>query len=159
MNAAVERYWRQYLATLSADRRPAAYLEAFSFGIEPGDALPIAELVLAGVKTTTGSLLWAREADGQPIPVVGDLSIVLDAERQPLCIIETFEVAVRPLDTVDADLARDGGEGDRSLAYWREIYWEYVQGECARIGRAPSWQAPIVCERFRVVYRAPLEPA
>ena len=159
MADAVERYWRQFLATLPADARPARYLEAFSFGFEPADAVPIAELVLAGIKTSTGSPLWAREADGAPLPAAGDLSIVLDGERQPICIIESFEVMERPLDAVDAAFAYEGGEGDRSLAYWRELYWEYVQRECARIGREPSWQAPIVCERFRVVYRAPLEAA
>jgi uncharacterized protein YhfF len=50
----------------------------------------------------------------------------------------------------------DGGEEDRSLESWREIYWEYIERECQRIGVEPNTHAPLVMERFRVVYAEPL---
>ena len=49
--------------------------------------------------------------------------------------------------------ARDGGEGDRTLATWRPMYWDYIESECRKIGREPSEKAPLVMERFAVVYR------
>lgn len=110
-------------------------------------------LVLSGAKTATGSLLWAYEADGKHLPEVGDHSIVTAGADDPVCIIETTEVRVLPVDEVDADWARDGGEGDGSLASWRDLYWRYIVSECRRIGREPSPRAPLVMERFRVVYR------
>jgi hypothetical protein len=38
------------------------------------------------------------------------------------------------------------------------MYWQYILSECQRIGREPHEQAPLVMERFAVVYReAPQE--
>jgi uncharacterized protein YhfF len=108
--------------------------------------------VLAGTKTATGSLLWSYEADGKRLPEAGDHSIVTAGADDPVCIIETSEVRIVAFDEAGAEWARDGGEGDRSLATWRELYWRYIVSECGRIGREPSPQAPLVMERFRVVY-------
>lgn len=49
-------------------------------------------LVLIGKKRATASSLLKYELDGQPIPRVGDLSIVTDWEGIPRCVIETTEV-------------------------------------------------------------------
>ncbi len=152
-----ERYWRQFLASLPASRpRPERYLEAFRFGTRPEGARAIAELVLRGIKASTGSLLWSYEFDGKRLPRVGDLSIFTDATGHPLGVIETTEVRILPLDEVDARFAYEGGEDDRSLESWRRMYTSYVEGECRRIAREPSAKAPIVCERFRLVYREAL---
>jgi len=110
-------------------------------------------LVLAGTKTATGSALWSYEANGKRLPEVGDHWVVTAGADDPVCIIETTEVRILPFDEVGADYARDGGEGDRSLASWRDIYWRYLVSEGSRIGREPSPKAPLVMERFRVVYR------
>ena len=71
-----------------------------------------------------------------------------------MCLIETFELTIRPFDSVDAAFAYDEGEGDRSLAYWREVHWRYFGRMCEAIGRTPDEAMPLVCERFRVVFRA-----
>lgn len=42
---------------------------------------------------------------------------------------------------------------------WRLMYGKVIVSECERIKREPTPNAPLVCERFRVVYRAPLEEA
>jgi uncharacterized protein YhfF len=110
-------------------------------------------LVLAGTKTATGSLLWSYEADGKRLPEVGDHFVVTAGADDPVCIIETTEVRILPYEQVGPDYARDGGEADRSLVSWRDVYWRYIASECRRIGRAPSREAPLVMERFRVVYR------
>lgn len=109
--------------------------------------------MLAGTKTATGSALWSYEANGKRLPEVGDHWVVTAGADDPVCIIETTEVRILPFDEVGADYARDGGEGDRSLASWRDIYWRYLVSEGSRIGREPSPKAPLVMERFRVVYR------
>lgn len=71
-------------------------------------------------------------------------------------MIETREVHVIPFDEAGEEWAHEGGEGDRSLAGWRDLYWRYIVKECRRIGREPSSKAPLVLERFRIVYREPL---
>jgi uncharacterized protein YhfF len=47
---------------------------------------------------------------------------------------------------VDAGFARDEGEGDRSLAYWRGAHREYF----GRQGKF-SEDMMLMCERFRLV--------
>jgi uncharacterized protein YhfF len=39
-----------------------------------------------------------------------------------LCIVETTEVTLRMYNEVDAEFAREEGEGDLSLEYWREAH-------------------------------------
>ena len=58
-----------------------------------------------------------------------------------------------PFDEVPESYAREGGEGDRTLETWRPMYWRYIVSECGRIGREPRPQAPLIMERFRVVFR------
>ena len=87
------------------------------------------------------------------MPHVGDLSIVTDGENEPVCIIETTEVRVIPFDEVDESFAFDGGEDDRTLESWRQMYWSFLGEECRRIGRPFTPKVPVVCERFRVVYK------
>ena len=107
-------------------------------------------------QAATGSVLWSYDADRKPLPTVGDLWIVTAGSDAPVCINKTTEVRIIPFDAVTADYAWDGGEGDRCLESWREIYWEYIERECQRIGLEPNTKAPLVMERFRVVYAAPL---
>ena len=152
-----DRYWNQYLASLpSGHERPHGYIESFSFGFTLADALEIAPLVLSGTKTATGSPLWSYEADKKPLPIVGDHWLVTVGDEAPVCIIETTEVQIIPFEEVTADHAWAGGEEDRSLTSWRAIYWEYITRECRRLGLEPSTKAPLVMERFRMVYGRPL---
>lgn len=109
-------------------------------------------LVAAGTKTATCSALWEYEAEGEPIPQVGQRSIILDGRGEPLCIIETVEVEIRPYNEVDPQFAYDEGEGDRSLTYWREAHWRFFSRTLPKIGREPTPTMPLVCERFLVIY-------
>jgi uncharacterized protein YhfF len=154
----IDRYWAQFLESLPASARPAQYYDVFSFGTTKENAKSIAALVLDGVKTATGSLQWVYEAEGRQPPKQDDYSIVTDGEGHPLCVILDTEVRIVPYDEVDGAFAWDGGEEDRSLESWRQIYWDYIVLECARIQREPALKTPLVCERFRVVYRDPPKP-
>jgi uncharacterized protein YhfF len=78
--------------------------------------------------------------------------VVLDGNGEPLCIIETTEVEVRRYDEVDERFAREEGEGDFSLEYWREAHWRFFSRNLPHIGKEPTPDMPLVCERFRVVH-------
>ena len=111
-------------------------------------------LIVAGTKTATCSSLWEWEVDEDPLPEIGTITIVLDGRGQPLCIIETTEVTIRPFLEVDAQFAYDEGEGDRSLRYWREGHKRFFSRSLAKIGKEFEPDMPLVCERFRVIYRS-----
>jgi uncharacterized protein YhfF len=150
----IEHYWYAFLASLPANSRyfGKAYI-AEGFGDTPKLAEELGRLVANGIKTATCSALWEWEAKGEPIPQPGLLSIVLDGLGQPICIIETTEVSVSRFNTVDEEFARDEGEGDLSLKYWREAHTKYFSRMLPEIGMQFSEDMPLVCERFKVVYK------
>ncbi|KGN33802.1 hypothetical protein N802_08320 [Knoellia sinensis KCTC 19936] len=124
---------------------------AWSFGATPEHADELLDLVLAGTKTATSGALWDYEAEDEPLPEVGTLSIVLDASGTPRALLETTDVQVVPFDEVDEEFARLEGEGDLSLAHWRRVHEEFFT-EVADHDRGFAQDMPVVCEQFRVVY-------
>jgi len=149
----IERYWQSYLDTL-LDDSPARQedYEAWSFGNGPEMADELGALVVSGRKTATCSALWEIEAEGESIARPGEKSVILDGTGDPLCIIETTEVEIRRYDEIDERFAAEEGEGDLSLEYWREAHWEFFSRTLPGIGRKPSFDMPLVCERFRAVH-------
>ena len=150
----IEAYWQSYLNTLPVDSpvRDEQYA-AEGWGDSPRMADELGALIASGTKTATCSALWEYEAEGEPLPSVGLKTIVLDGNGDPLCIVETTEVKVRPYDEVDARFAYEEGEGDRSLAYWRDAHWRFFSRTLPNVGREPTTEMPLVCERFRVIYK------
>jgi len=146
-------YWNGFLETLPADSliHNERYV-AEAWGDSPRLADELGALIVAGTKTATCSALWEYEAEGSALPEVGSKTIVLDGNNSPLCIVEATEVAVRPYDEVDARFAYEEGEGDRSLEYWRDAHWRFFSRTLPEIGRDPTIDMPLVCERFRVIY-------
>ncbi|MCA9913096.1 MAG: ASCH domain-containing protein [Anaerolineae bacterium] len=152
-NPAIQAYWETYLKTLPADHpyHNATYT-AWGFGDSPRMADELGALVKSGIKTATASLIWEYEFDGEALPQVGDISIILDGQDQPMCIIETTELRQQPFNQVEEQFAYDEGEGERTLAQWRKDHWAFFGRSCERIGRERSETMPVLCERFRVVY-------
>ena len=153
-NDPIEAYWRSYLNTLPEELqvREEHYV-AEGWGDSPRMADELGALIADGTKTATCSALWEYEAEGEPLPETGVKTIVLDGNDDPLCIVETTEVEVRPYDDVDARFAYDEGEGNRSLEYWREAHWRFFSRTLPNVGKEPAMDMPLVCERFRVIYR------
>jgi len=150
---AIREALEAYRASLPSDspRRTAPWVaEGFGDGPELADRL--GALVLAGVKTATCSAWWEWQACGDPLPRAGLLTVVLDGLERPLAITETTEVRILAFNQVDEQFAREEGEGDRTLAWWRQAHWNYFQRTLPRIGRSPAEDMQLVCERFRRVY-------
>jgi len=150
---AIRDYWRSYLDSLEPELsiKDLKY-EAWAFGRTSEMADDLGNLVKRGVKIATASLAWAYQAEGEPYPEAGDISIILDGRGDPMCIIETTDVEVIAFNAVGEIHAYEEGEGDRSLDYWREVHWAFFAEECKSIGREPTEDMPVVCERFRLIY-------
>ena len=149
----IEEYWESFVDSLSGDVEdiPHEY-QAWGFGNTPEMAEKLGKLVVEGIKTATASLAWSYEPEAEPYPKVGDYSVVLDSEGRPICIIQTTEVDVVPFIEVDPDHAYQEGEGDRSLAFWREVHWRFFAAECEILGKEPDQKMPVVCEKFELVF-------
>lgn len=150
----IKRYWAQFLDSLPPESpyHSKTYV-AEGWGDHPALADELGALIVQGTKTATCSALWEWEAEGNPIPQAGLITIALDGRGEPLCIVETVEVTIRKYNEVDADFARDEGEGDLSLEYWREAHKNYFSRVLPKIGMEFSEDMPLVCERFRVIYK------
>ncbi len=154
MEGKVTTYWQKFMSILPPDSpyRTKNYI-AESWGDSPEMADELGDLIARGIKTATCSALWEWEAEGNPIPQQGQITIVLDGRGNPLCIVETTEVTIRHYDEVDAEFAQAEGEGDFSLAYWREAHRNFFSRTLSIIGREFSEDMPLVCERFQVIYK------
>src|ERR1700730_15268028 len=122
--SAIEHFWNE-AARSCPQLQGKHYYEAFIFGNTESSANRLADLVLKGEKTATSSLLWTLEHENKPLFKVGHYSIVTTWDKTPVCIIETIELRTIPFKDVDAQFAYDYGEGDRTLAWWKEHIWEY----------------------------------
>lgn len=149
----VQIYWEQFLSSLPpASPYHAKTYIAEGWGDGPAMADELGTLIAQGIKTATCSSLWEWEAEGDPTPEPGLITIVLDGVGEPLCIVETVEVTVRKYNEVDAEFAHEEGEGDLSLNYWREAHRNFFSRALPKIGKEFSEEMPLVCERFRVIY-------
>jgi uncharacterized protein YhfF len=154
MSILVKSSWEKFLSGVSlTSPYHTCSKDTDKWGDSPELADELGALIASGVKTATCSALWEWEFDGDVIPQVGHLTMVLNGSGEPLCIIEITEMEFKPFDQVDAQFAYEEGEGDRSLEHWREAHQRFFERACHRIGRRFAKDIPLVCERFKVVYK------
>ncbi len=149
--ADIESYWENFLTAHPSYRGKPYIVEPF--GDNPALADELGNLVLSGRKSATCSAVWEYEAKGEPFPQVGTLWLVLDGRGDPMCVVETVELTFRAFHEVDEDFARAEGEDDLSLESWREGHTRFFTRILAPIGRNFSEDIPLICERFRVIYK------
>ncbi|MEU0911841.1 ASCH domain-containing protein [Streptomyces althioticus] len=112
--------------------------------------------ILDGSKTATTGLVVEYEREGEPLPEVGDRSVLVDSEDRPVAVLEVTGVRVVPLARVDTAHAVDEGEGYAGVAEWRaghERFWGGAEMRAALDDPdfAVDDTTPVVLERFRVV--------
>ena len=78
----------------------------------------------------------------------------LNLKDEAVCIIQTTKTTVVPFDEVSEEHAYKEGEGDRSLAYWRVVHEEFFTKEFEETEIEFNGQTRILCEEFKVVYKA-----
>jgi uncharacterized protein YhfF len=144
----VEDFWAEFGAATGI----SGPYEAWGFGGPsfPEMATELALLVRDGPKRATAGLA----DDSEPVPNVGDLSVILDGAGSPVCVIRTTEVGVQRFADVDEAFAWDEGEGDRTLAWWREAH----RGFFERLGQRMDDDTLMVLERFELLWPAPSSP-
>ena len=112
----------------------------------------LAELVLMGQKTATSSAFDLYAVGNEPLPKENELSVILGSKENAICIIETTKVEVIPFKEVSKDHAYKEGEGDKSLAYWRQVHEDFFTDCLGEAGLAFTPDSKVVLEEFRKVY-------
>jgi uncharacterized protein YhfF len=139
----VAAFWGRFVAATGID----GPYTAWGFGNTEEMASDLGRLVRDGPKRATASLRSDYDGD-EPMPGVGDLGVILDGRGEPLCVIRTTSVEVRRFGDVDAEFAWTEGEGDRSLAYWRDAHIRFF----AAAKRPFSEDTEVVLERFELLW-------
>lgn len=144
-----ETLWQVYL-----QKNPHAMSKGYSaFAFGDGSkamADELSALVVQGEKTGTSSAfaLYGEE----PLPKVGDFSVVLDGDGDAVAIIECLAVDLIPYHEVTEAHALSEGEGDRTLDYWKSVHEPFFTSELENVGHVFSTDMIVVFERFNVVH-------
>lgn len=122
MNVKAELYWNEFWQGKDEEKPQA--VSAWQFGADPDH---LAQLVMDGKKTATCSGYVFYEEENEPLPSVGDYSIILSSEDEPLAIIQTVKVEVLPMNEVSEEFAIAEGEGDRTYTYWWDAHEKFLK--------------------------------
>lgn len=146
----IERYWHAFRTQV---RLPAdTPYQAWYFGDTPGLAHELVELVLHGPKRATAGLAAVNDALPDVKPVPGGYSVLTELDGTPRAVVRTTHLDRRAFRDVDAAFAWDEGEGDRSLADWKDGHRRFFTRELGRIGRAFDESMEVDLERFELLY-------
>ena len=143
-------YWYRFLEATGRDKdeKCAGDLNFEAHGFVNDEQLA---LVLSGKKTTMFSSFASYSADNEPLPVSGELYVVIDRNENPRCIIELTSVAIIPFNQITWEMAQAEGEDD-SLESWRTKEQEYLEDEGAVVGFEFTPDIKLVCQTFHVIY-------
>ena len=147
----LDEYWNKFLAqkNLPQDTKCAGdlFFEAKGFVADEMNAL-----VISGLKTAFFSSYATFAIDEEPLPVSGELYIVVDRANNPVCVIELESVNILPFNEVTWEMAKQEGE-DENLEAWREKKQEYLEDEGAVLGFEFAPDIKVVFQTFNVVYK------
>ncbi len=111
------------------------------------------DLILRGEKQASCSMEYWYSHEGEALPKVGHLQVVTNWSGNPICIIEITSVSNCKYNEITAEFAALEGEGDKTLAWWRDAHWTFFSLECEELGIQPSEDMLLVLEEFKVVYK------
>ena len=127
--------------------------DAYSYGY-PEQADEILEALLRGDKRATTSLRCLYDLENEPLPQVGQYSVILDSQERPRCITRITKIEITPFRDISEEYALIEGEGDKSLQYWKNAHREVFTRECREAGGIQFREdMECVCEHFEVVYQ------
>lgn len=98
--------------------------------------------VLAGAKTATAGLAEPDEVPPEP----GTRYVLHDFDDEPVAVVEVSAARILPAAEIDAQFARDEGEGFTSVEDWHAAHESFFE-------RAIDPDTRITAIRFRVVER------
>jgi uncharacterized protein YhfF len=145
----VTAFWNHFLnAKPHLEYLRGRLIDAWSFGNTPEMANDLVALVLAGKKVATCSLLRAYRDEPNAIPRVGVYSLICDGSNRPKCVVFYTDTFICKFNEITEKHAFEEGEGDQTLAYWREVHREFFEA----YGNFTE-DEELLCERFRVVFK------
>ncbi|WP_240009503.1 ASCH domain-containing protein [Marinomonas algicola] len=155
MDAKSKVYLDEYLQTLPSNvaNKHTSFSSDY-FCADEVNANICADLIVRGEKQASCSMDYWYSHEDEALPEVGHLQVVTDWDGNPVCIIEITSVSKCKYNEITAEFAALEGEGDKTLAWWRDAHWAFFALECDELGIQPSEDMLLVLEQFKVVYRS-----
>ncbi|OIN25758.1 ASCH domain-containing protein [Vibrio barjaei] len=148
-----QTFLNQYLEQLTTSERASIKdVIAEHFCGDEYNANQCAKLINEGIKTASCSLKAGYEIEQKPLPQVGRLSVVLDWEQNPICIVKLTSVEVCPFNQVSEAFAYAEGEGDRTYQWWKQAHLRFFEGYANELNITFSEYDDLVLERFEKVF-------
>jgi uncharacterized protein YhfF len=149
-----QRYFLEcYLSTLDEPTRALIpQINAEHFCADEWNANACAALINAGTKTSSCSLKACYAIEQEPEPVVGQLTVVLDWQQQPVCIIKVIRIEYCQFKDVTPEFAAQEGEGDRSYASWRSSHQAFFTQDVHQLGISFDEESELILEYFTKVF-------
>ena len=104
-------------------------------------------LVLSGEKRATTSLYNEYIKNKEPLPKIGEKSIIQHDNNNDACLIEIEKVIITEFKNITDDLAFIEGEGDKSLEYYRNEHYKIFK----KIDSNFNDESKVVFEMFKVI--------
>ncbi len=147
----LDQYWEKFIKAsgLNEDDKCSGDLNFEAKGFVGNEKLA---LVLGGQKTAFFASWPTFSIDMEPLPVSGELYIVVDRANKPQCVIELESVEIVPFNEVTWEMAKQEGE-DENLGAWKERQQESLEDEGALVGFEFTPDIKLVFQTFKVVYR------
>lgn len=148
-----KKYWDDYLSTLPEELRPSNRNIRAGFAGSQAITDQLLALYLGGKKTAGSGILEDYISAGDPPPKVGNFWILLDSKGNPVCILKTERVVTNKFRDVPASVAEAEGEGDLSLAYWKQVHEELYSPFLSDWGVTNIEDATVITEFFQIVHK------
>ena len=147
----LDQYWEKFIKASgrSEDDKCSGDLNFEAKGFVGNEKLA---LVLGGQKTAFFASWPTFSIDMEPLPVSGELYIVVDRANKPQCVIELESVEIVPFNEVTWEMAKQEGE-DENLGAWKERQQENLEDEGALVGFEFTHDIKLVFQTIKVVYR------
>ena len=88
----------------------------------------------------------------EPIPISGELYIVVDNNDEPVCVIETQSIEIIPFEEISWQMAKLEGE-DNSFEEWKNKQIAIISDEGDILGFEFSTDIRMVFQTFTVIYK------
>ncbi|MBR2106615.1 MAG: ASCH domain-containing protein [Treponema sp.] len=147
----LDEYWAKFLKNTNRDSEDKCSGD-LCFEGKGFVQSQINSIVLAGQKQAFFTTLATFTIDNEPLPISGELYILVDNQNKPLCVLEIESVNIIPFNEVTFEMVKKEGEC-ATMGEWKEKMQEYIEDEAHVLGFEYSPDIKLVYQTFKVIYK------
>ncbi|WP_261817845.1 ASCH domain-containing protein [Vibrio gallicus] len=153
MTCKQKQYLDTYLNTLNNNQiDPLSRISFEHFCADEFNANECAKLINNHQKRASCSLKSGYDIEGVPLPKAGDLTVVLDWQQNPVCIIQIERVETCAFKDVGQEFATLEGEGDKTLEWWKKAHQKFFDDYAQQLGITFTPDSILVLEYFNKIF-------